>query len=70
MVGYGTEYALTQNWSAKAEYNYIGFGNHSMTLSDGTLLNDKLTISEVKVGLNYRFAPTPVVAPITPVITK
>jgi opacity protein-like surface antigen len=55
-VGFGTEFALTQNWSAKASYNYISFGDRSVTASDGTLLNVGMNISEVKVGINYRFA--------------
>jgi opacity protein-like surface antigen len=55
VVGYGTEFALTPNWSAKAEYNYISFGDRNVAASDGTLLNVGMNISEVKVGINYRF---------------
>ena len=54
-VGYGTEFALTRNWSAKAEYNYISFGDRNVTASDGSLLNVGMHASEVKVGVNYRF---------------
>jgi outer membrane autotransporter protein len=54
-VGYGTEFALTRNWSAKAEYNYISFGDRNVVASDGSLLNVGIHASEVKVGLNYRF---------------
>jgi opacity protein-like surface antigen len=55
VVGYGTEFALTPNWSAKAEYNYISFGDRNVAASDGTLLNVGMNISVVKVGINYRF---------------
>jgi opacity protein-like surface antigen len=54
-VGYGTEFALTRNWSAKAEWDYLSFDNHNLTASDGSTINAELRVSEVKVGVNYRF---------------
>jgi outer membrane autotransporter protein len=54
-IGYGTEFALTRNWSARAEYNYISFGDRNVIASDGSVLNIGMHVSEVKVGLNYRF---------------
>ena len=35
-IGYGTEFDLGNNWSAKAEYDYISFGSHTALASDGT----------------------------------
>ena len=32
MVGAGLEYGLTQNWSAKIEYNYLDFGTKTVNL--------------------------------------
>ena len=63
-VGFGTEFDLGKNWSAKAEYDYMAFGRHTARATDGTtLLTDKADVSQVKVGLNYRFSgPTAVVA--------
>ena len=62
-IGYGTEFDLGKNWSAKAEYDYISFGSHTALASDGTTtIRDRADISQVKVGLNYRFGPTAVVA--------
>jgi opacity protein-like surface antigen len=62
-LGYGTEFDLGKNWSAKAEYDYISFGGRTARASDGTTqLTDRADISQVKVGVNYRFAPSPVVA--------
>lgn len=59
-IGYGTEFDLGKNWSAKAEYDYISFGSHTALASDGTTtIRDRADISQVKVGLNYRFSPTP-----------
>jgi opacity protein-like surface antigen len=63
-LGYGAEFDLGRNWSAKAEYDYLSFGRHTALASDGTtLLTDKSSVSQVKVGVNYRFSgPTAVVA--------
>jgi opacity protein-like surface antigen len=62
-LGYGTEFDLGRNWSAKAEYDYLSFGRHTALATDGTtFLTDKSYISQVKVGVNYRFSPGVVVA--------
>ena len=55
-IGYGAEFDLGKNWSAKAEYDYLSFGSRTALASDGTTtITDKSDISQVKVGLNYRF---------------
>jgi opacity protein-like surface antigen len=62
-VGYGTEFDLGKNWSAKAEYDYLSFGRRTALATDGTtFLTDRSNISQVKIGVNYRFAPGMVVA--------
>jgi opacity protein-like surface antigen len=62
MAGWGTEFALTGNWTAKAEYVYMAFGNDTVRTTDGTLLKVNTNVSEVKVGVNYYFnAAAPVV---------
>jgi outer membrane immunogenic protein len=72
MVGAGIEYAFTNNWSVKAEYNYLDFGTRTETLQPvpancpgcGAFQYDvRQHIDVVKVGFNYRFGWTgPVVA--------
>jgi opacity protein-like surface antigen len=64
LLGYGTEFDLGNNWSAKAEYDYIDFGSRTALASDGlTVLRDSGAISQVKIGVNYRFGgPTALVA--------
>lgn len=57
-VGAGFELGLTPNWSAKAEYDYLGFGSKSVILPDTTLVNLKQNFNLVKIGLNYRFGPS------------
>ena len=63
-IGYGTEFDLGKNWSAKAEYDYLSFGSRTARANDGTtFLTDRSDISQVKVGVNYRFSgPMAVVA--------
>ena len=65
VVGAGFEVALLANWSFKAEYNYLDFGNNNVQLScvvpgGGCPLvaNDvKQNAQMVTFGLNYRFGP-------------
>lgn len=62
-LGYGTEFDLGKNWSAKAEYDYLSFGRHTQLATDGTtFVSDRSDVSQVKVGVNYKFGPTAVVA--------
>lgn len=73
-VGGGIEYAITNNFSVKAEYQYMNFGKHDPVNPAGVpltglpvpgpLYND--AFHTVRVGVNYRFdmfgSSTPVVA--------
>jgi opacity protein-like surface antigen len=56
-LGYGTEFDLGRNWSAKAEWDYLSFGRHTAVATDGTVMTDKSWVSQVKVGVNYKFTP-------------
>ena len=60
-AGAGLEYALDQNWTAKLEYDYLGFGSESLSLRHaGTApytTNASLNVQEVKAGINYKFGP-------------
>jgi opacity protein-like surface antigen len=64
LLGYGTEFDLGKNWSAKAEYDYIALGARTQLASDNvTTLRDSGSLTQVKVGVNYRFSgPSAVVA--------
>src|SRR5262245_56401177 len=46
MLGFGAEYALWDNWTAKIEYNMMDFGRDFIA-------DDKVHV--VKAGVNYRF---------------
>jgi outer membrane immunogenic protein len=58
-AGAGLEYALDNNWSAKLEYDYLGFGSQAMNFTTplvGTVSsNTSLNVQEIKAGINFRF---------------
>lgn len=80
-VGVGVEYLLSHNWSVRAEYSYMNFGEQPLTVADG-LGNAfpeevKQTIQLVKVGFDYRFngSGLPGTSPVmsyapAPILTK
>ncbi len=56
-VGGGLEFALSGNWTAKAEYLYVDLGNAGCAALCGlpTGNNVGLTTNVVRGGINYRF---------------
>lgn len=61
-VGGGVEYAFTNNWSAKIEYNYIDLGSYDVSFNfvPGTFINPYVatvdqSVQVLKAGVNYRF---------------
>jgi outer membrane immunogenic protein len=58
-VGAGIEYALTNNWTARIEYDYLGFGSQSLNFATATTpsytSNANLNIQEIKAGINFKF---------------
>lgn len=54
VVGAGAEYGITDNLSAKLEYNYVSLGKQNFQLANG---RTRVGVNEhlVKAGLNYRF---------------
>jgi len=71
-AGAGVEYALTSNWTAFAEYNYMDFGTHATTFTyispvptnAGTYnYNETNRLQMILVGVNFKFSPGgPVIA--------
>ncbi|ABE38251.1 Outer membrane autotransporter barrel [Rhodopseudomonas palustris BisB5] len=60
-IGFGSEFALSKNWTVRAETNYFDMGRERYTLPTSTIdVKENGFISTV--GLNYRFAPTALVA--------
>ena len=58
-AGAGLEYAFDRNWSAKLEYDYLGFGSQALNFSPAVYpaTSASLNVQEVKAGINYRFGP-------------
>jgi outer membrane immunogenic protein len=60
-AGAGLEYALDRNWTAKVEYDYLGFGSEALNLPTPAFpayaTNASLNVQEVKFGINYKFGP-------------
>ena len=56
-AGAGLEYALTDNWSVRAEYDYLGFGSKQLSFATPVTTNADLNVQEVKAGFDYKFGP-------------
>jgi outer membrane immunogenic protein len=58
-AGVGLEYGITQNWSARIEYDYLGFNSQALNFTTPTTpayaSNASLGVQEIKAGLNFRF---------------
>ena len=54
-VGGGLEWKFSQNWSAKAEYLYLGLGDSKLTADNGDFVRINNDVQTVRVGLNYHF---------------
>jgi outer membrane immunogenic protein len=71
-VGGGIEYAITNNWSIRAEYRYSDFGHYEdypfaigVPLGGTLFVEHHLTENQVQLGVSYKFdssALAPVVA--------
>jgi len=58
MLGTGVEYAITNNWSAKVEYNYMDLGTKSYHFNTEPGFNNfdiTQRLHLIKFGVNYRF---------------
>jgi opacity protein-like surface antigen len=56
-VGVGMEYALTDRWSAKAEYMHYEFPQYAFTVAQGATANATTAGDTVRIGVNYHFGP-------------
>ena len=62
LVGAGFEYAFTNNWTVKLEYDYLGLGNRTFlipatapVLAGDTFTSGNRNVQMFKVGFNYLF---------------
>lgn len=58
-IGGGIQYALTNNWSVRAEYRYSDFGNYNDTpfviVAGAPTARHHLTQNQVQIGVSYKF---------------
>src|SRR5690348_9158197 len=66
-AGLGLEFAVSGNWSAKLEYDYVDLSRQRYELSGFGLANVNVDprIQLAKIGLNYHFGDTPWLPPPT-----
>jgi outer membrane immunogenic protein len=62
LLGVGFEYALTNNWTVKLEYDFLGLGSRTFViphtapiLAGDTITSNNRNVQTVKVGFNYLF---------------
>ena len=56
-VGAGMEFALTNHWSAKAEYMYYDLGKDNYRIDQPLVADADVQGSTVRIGVNYHFQP-------------
>jgi opacity protein-like surface antigen len=56
-VGGGIEFALTDRWSAKAEYMHYEFPQYAFTVAQNATANAATAGDIVRIGVNYHFRP-------------
>jgi outer membrane immunogenic protein len=67
-IGGGVEAKITPNWSVRAEYLHVDFGDHGIFSATPPITEHVTTRADiVRVGLNYHFDFAP---PPMPFITK
>jgi outer membrane immunogenic protein len=58
-AGAGIEYAIDRNWSARIEYDYLGFGSKTLDFTTPVVgsvsSNANLNVQEVKAGIDFKF---------------
>jgi len=68
-AGGGVEVPIAPHWTARLEYLYTGYGNHSTAFFAGAQpVNSDFSVQELRAGLDYQFGDNAV--PSLPVVTK
>lgn len=55
VIGGGLEYALTDRWLLKAEYNFIDLGTFKSGNLNGDVFKHEMETHTVKAGISYKF---------------
>ena len=54
-VGAGLEYAFTNNWIGRAEYQYANFGTTTLLNRDGNRAEMENELHQLRIGMAYKF---------------
>lgn len=54
-IGGGAEYAITNNWTFKAEYLYVDLGSHDVAVIGPIAVDGDTKFHTLKAGVNYKF---------------
>jgi len=59
LLGGGIEYAFAPNWSARLEYDHVGYLSRDVDLTASLgppiIVDESATTNVVKAGINYKF---------------
>jgi outer membrane immunogenic protein len=55
LLGLGVEYTFAPNWSAKLEYDHVGYLSRNVDLGANASTNQSVTTNTVTAGVNYKF---------------
>lgn len=54
-LGAGVDYAFSNNWIGRVEYQYANFGTQSYTNADGNRAEFENELHQLRVGMSYRY---------------
>ncbi|MER8489086.1 outer membrane beta-barrel protein [Mesorhizobium australicum] len=54
-IGAGLEQAITDHWSANAEYRYVDLRDQTINYAPNSSTTFDNTFSTVRIGMNYKF---------------
>jgi high affinity Mn2+ porin len=70
-AGAGVEAPIAPHWTARFEYLFTGYGNHTNSFFGGAQqFTSDLSLQQVRAGLNYQFGNDAAPAYARPIVTK
>jgi high affinity Mn2+ porin len=69
-AGAGVEAPVAPHWTARLEYLFTGYGNHTISYFGGQQFTSDFSTQQVRAGLNYQFGNDAAPAYARPIVTK
>jgi outer membrane immunogenic protein len=54
LIGAGVEYAITETWTAKIEYDYVAMASRTLEIAFPNSVTFRPNVQMLKVGFNYK----------------